>query len=143
MFLDWQMRQAYPLHSSRHNTESTTRPKEFLHMTAQSNRASMTDYPILILPDDFLERDLYEMPLKGRLSCGIVERASGARYRLSFTDPVRLRQDLESDAQRGRPWFVEPNLIVLTEVTLENIKRCIHALEREGYFDKIQPERTA
>jgi hypothetical protein len=77
------------------------------------------------------------MPQKGYLSCGIVELADGRRFNMHFTDIVRLGQDFDSDKKRGKHWFAEPNMVVLSEVTLKAIGTAIRALEREGLFDKI------
>jgi hypothetical protein len=41
---------------------------------------------------------------------------SGRDYRLSFYDPVRLGQEIQSEFERGSIFF-EPNLVVVKSVT--------------------------
>ena len=63
----------------------------------------------------------------------------GGRYRLYFSDPVRLRQSLEDDTADGRPYYAEPGLIILPEVTREAIQRAVAGLWRDGYFQHLKP----
>lgn len=93
----------------------------------------------VIFPDGFDERAALEMPLKGWLSVQ-VELKDGRHYSVYFSDPVRLRQDLDENAQRGRHYFAEPGLIVLPEVTVEAVQDAVHALCDEGFFAQLRAE---
>jgi tetratricopeptide (TPR) repeat protein len=96
--------------------------------------------PEVILPDGFDVRWEAEMADKGFLNNVIVQTAAGgSRYRVNFIDPIRLQQDLAIEAQTGCPYFTEPGLIVLPEITLPAIETAVARLWREGYFDSLRP----
>lgn len=56
---------------------------------------------------------------------------SGRRYRLSFYDPVRLAQEIDSKMQRGRVFF-ETNLMVIRSVTRPNMENAVTQLVERG-----------
>lgn len=99
------------------------------------------DYPRVVFPDGFDERAAFEVPLKGWLSARI-EAEDGARYAVSFFDPVRLQQELEDDTKRGQPYFAEPGLIVLPEVTVEAIEGAVQSLWQRGFFARLRAEHN-
>lgn len=99
--------------------------------------------PRVIFPDGFDERWEYEMPAKGYIEGISIVFGDGSQFRVSFYDPVRLRQDLESGAEWRQPFFAEPGLIVVPEVTVEAIRCAVEALAREGFFDALKPIGTA
>jgi hypothetical protein len=88
------------------------------------------EYPI-----EWDERDNLERPAKGWLDGVKVTKANGKNYLLSFYDPTRLAQDLEEELKIGKAGIVEKGLIVIKEVTKENIEKAIAQADREGYFD--------
>lgn len=94
----------------------------------------------VIFPEGFDERGAFEMSLKGWLSAR-VELTDGRHYSVYFIDPVRLRQDLDENAQRGRPYLADPGLIVLPEVTVEAVQEAVHALCEEGFFARLRAEQ--
>jgi hypothetical protein len=53
---------------------------------------------------------------------------------LSFWDPVRLQQDLEENLKQGKTAVVEKGLIVVSEVSRENIEKAVRQAFDEGYF---------
>lgn len=55
----------------------------------------------------------------------MAETDNGKRHRLFFYDPVRLRQDLEEEIRQGRAAVAEHGLIVVPEVTKENIEKAL------------------
>ena len=89
----------------------------------------------IIYPIEWNERDHYERSRKGWLSDVIVEMDDGSEHSLSFYDPVRLQQDLEENVKRGEVAIVEKGLIVISEVTKENIEKAVKQAIDEGYFD--------
>jgi hypothetical protein len=93
----------------------------------------------IVFPKDFDERMEFEMPSKGYLNNVEVCLEDGSRYRLCFYDLVRLQQTVEDDLQRGRPFFAEPGLIVLPEVTTEAIRQAVAVLWGEGFFGQLKP----
>jgi hypothetical protein len=94
----------------------------------------------IILPEGFDEQACFELPYKGWLSI-YVESTEGRRYPVYFSDPIRLQQDLEEEAQLGRPYFAMSGLIVLPEVTLEAVEDAIHALWQQGFFTTLKAEQ--
>ena len=102
--------------------------------------AIRTSYPRIIFPDGFDERATFELPLKGWLSVH-VELEDGYRYPVYFSDPVRLQQDLMEQVENGEPCFAEPGLIILPEVTLENINKAVQYLYQQRFFAFLKPEQ--
>src|SRR5205823_214499 len=103
------------------------RPREYFMTTALTGA-------VIELPDELSERDEAEMTMKGHLSNVVVRLADGQRYELHFIDPVRLGQELELDAKAGTPYFAEPGLIVVPEVTLPAVRAAIERLAAGHYF---------
>jgi hypothetical protein len=94
---------------------------------------------VIELPDEFDERDEAEMMMKGHLSNVVVRLDDGTRYELHFIDPVRLGRELELDAKAGTPYFAEPGLIVIPEVTLAAVRSTIERLAAGRYFRYLMP----
>lgn len=90
-------------------------------------------------PEEFDDRAEYEMALKGHLGYSEVELPGGSRYPVFFFDPIRLRQELESVTRQGRSVVAEPGMVVIPEVTRENILRAVEELVRERFFDHLKP----
>jgi hypothetical protein len=95
--------------------------------------------PRLIFEGGFDERDAFESRARGYRSHVWVQLADGERYPLVFYDAVRLQQDLEDEAKSGNPYIAETGLIVLQEVTKENMELAVFRLVQEGYFDSLRP----
>jgi len=96
-------------------------------------------YPKLKLADEFGERDEEEMGARGWFYAE-VELENGKIYGLNFYHPVRLKQEFESTIEIGKPCLYEFNIILVPEVTIENIRKSIHYLYQLGYFKFILPE---
>lgn len=94
--------------------------------------------PEIILPEGFDARWEDEMTVKGFLN-GVIVRSRGLRYPVYFIDPIRLQQDLAAETEMGCPYFTEPGLIVLPEVTLRAVETAVERLWGEGYFDTLKP----
>jgi hypothetical protein len=92
----------------------------------------------VVFPDWYDQRAEWEVPAKGWLG-GVEVHLDGGRYALTFYDPVRLAQTLEEDARHGRPFFAEPGLVVLPEVSTAAVQAAIPGLVREGYFTHLKP----
>ena len=88
------------------------------------------------LPDGFDAQSEFEMTFRGYLPDVVVELSDGTRHRLAFVDLSRLQQTLEDNVSIGRPYYVEPGLVVLPEVTLGTIEQAVHGLHEEGYFGR-------
>lgn len=94
--------------------------------------------PRVVFPEGFDERAAFEAPFKGWLRVQ-VEMKDGILYSVYFTDPVRLQQDLQEAVKTGRPYFAEPGLTVLPEVTLEAVQDTVQSLCEQGFFAHLQP----
>ena len=101
------------------------------------------DAPQVIFPKGFDERAEFETPLKGWLDQVQVQLPDGSRYGVSFIDPVRLQQDLAEYEKLGKPYFAEPGLIVLPQVTPAAIQRAVEELWHRGYFSHLVPVARA
>lgn len=92
----------------------------------------------ICFPQWYDARCEYETPLKGYLSDVEVRLVDGSCYQVYFIDPVRLQQTLEEDAASGRPYYAEPGMIVLPEVTTQAIQQAVHGLLRDGFFRHLK-----
>lgn len=95
--------------------------------------------PNIVWPEGFGEQAIFDLPYKGWFSV-YVKSDVGCRYEIHFSDPVRLRQDLETEVQLGKPYLAMPNLIVLPKVTVPAIEEAIQRLWIEGFFAYIKAE---
>jgi len=89
----------------------------------------------IVYPIEWDDRDNFERPAKGWLDNVKVIKENGKEYTLSFYDPVRLSQDLEEEIKIGKAGIIEKGLLIVKEVTKENIEKAIKQAEAEGYFD--------
>jgi hypothetical protein len=89
------------------------------------------------LPSDFADYE-WEVTAKG---CFFEARmiVSGKRYRLNFYDPVRLRQEIESELEGGGVFF-EPNLVIVRLVTRSDMERAAEDLVQSGQVASLTPE---
>lgn len=60
-------------------------------------------------------------------------------YNLNVYDTIRLIQDFDTEYGCYGYYSIDPNLILVKEVTLKNIKMTIEKLAKQKYFDKIKP----
>ena len=77
------------------------------------------------------------MPLRGYASHIFVEFDDGRKCPVYFIDLTRLSQELDDGIRSGTPYFSEPGLVVLPEVTTLTIHSSVEKLILEGYFDKM------
>jgi hypothetical protein len=92
----------------------------------------------LSFPEGYDEQAEFEAPFRGFLRDVIVELGDGSRHQLSFIDLVRLEQSLADNARLGRPYYTEPGLVILPEVSTETIELAVQGLWDEGYFRRMQ-----
>jgi hypothetical protein len=60
-------------------------------------------------------------------------------YNLKVYDIVRLKQDFESEVEEYGYYSAEPNLVLVTEVSTENVMKIISHLYDNGYFQHLKP----
>src|SRR5690242_8918195 len=103
---------------------------------------SSTEYPRATWPKEFSEHDSLEMRAKGYINLRIAV-APGVSHTLYFTDPVRLGQDVDAELRQGYPCFDQPGLVIVPEVTVENIDKAVPYLWRSGFFSRLRPDEGA
>jgi hypothetical protein len=91
----------------------------------------------IAFPEGYDAQAEFEAPFRGYLPDVIVHLEDGTRHRLSFLDPSRLEQGLADNLRRGRPYYTEPGLIILPEVSTGAIERAIQGLWEEGFFHQL------
>jgi hypothetical protein len=96
----------------------------------------------LIFEGGFDDLDAFNAQVAGYRGAVVVELNDGSRYPVVFYDAVRLQQDLEEEAKQGEPFVAEPGMIVLVEVTLENMKKAVARLQKQGYFCRLKSNGT-
>lgn len=96
------------------------------------------EFPKLIFLD-WQEGDEILIRHKGWFCHNIVELANGNRYQVCFYDSVRLGFHLKENNENGRPYFITNALIVLSEITIENMQKAIIEAEKKGFFEKLKP----
>jgi hypothetical protein len=101
--------------------------------------ATISTQVSLVFVRDFSEREAQEARDRGCLSHVLVEVDGQRLYPVFFYDPVRLAQDLTTSAEHGQSFIAETGMIVLPEVTIENMRDAVNALYKEGFFDHLIP----
>ena len=99
---------------------------------------SSEEFPKLILLD-WQEDDDWLIKSKGWFCHNHVELINVNRYQVCFYDKVRLGQDLDDNQRNGKPFLVEDALMVISEITIENMKAAIVEAEKQGFFENIKP----
>ncbi len=94
-------------------------------------------FPKLILLD-WQEDDEWLIRSKGWFCHNQVELSNGNRYQICFYDKARLGQELDDNVKNGKPFFIEDALIILSEITVENMKAAITEAEKQGFFENIK-----
>lgn len=96
----------------------------------------MTDNS-LVFPEGF-DDYAFEVEAKGWF-LGATFAFLGKKHRMTFYDPVRLRQAIEKELQRGSVFF-EPNLVVVSSVTRQNMEKAVRALIQSGEVSALSAE---
>jgi len=93
----------------------------------------------LVFEGGFDARDPDETASRGYRSHVMAEMTDGTKFRITFYDPVRLQQTLDDDVAAGAPYFAEPGLIIVPEVTLEIMEQAARGLIKTDFFDHLRP----
>jgi hypothetical protein len=93
--------------------------------------------PTLSFICEFDEHTAWEVEQKGWFEGAVVTLPNGLAVPLSFWDPVRLSQDLETGLKFGSVCLAEPALIVVPKVTFEYMQKAVKELFGKGYFDRL------
>jgi hypothetical protein len=81
----------------------------------------------------------FEAASKGCRSDIFVKTDAGAIYQLNVYDIVRLQQDFKAEIDSHGFFGIEPNLILVKDVVLSQIKLTIERLFRQKFFDYLKP----
>jgi hypothetical protein len=94
----------------------------------------------LIDMDYYINDELYQFEVenKGCLLNVTIEFSNKLRYRVSFYDICRFKQDL-LDEMNDTCFFYEENLVFLKKITLENILRTISTFNEHKTYLKLIP----
>ena len=91
-------------------------------------------------PDAFLDnQDIWRF--KGFVDVEVAH--SGARYRLSFVDLANVKQGLNEGQRNGLTYFTEPGMVVVHEVTKDNVSKAVDQLVDQGFFNALAPIGTS
>jgi hypothetical protein len=93
------------------------------------------EYPKISFREEFDNLIAFEVESKGWYSGVIIELENHSKYELTFYDPMRLNQDLETE---NKIYLSEPGLVIISKVTVENIYRAVHGLYKEGFFNSLK-----
>jgi hypothetical protein len=99
----------------------------------------LANHFVLEFPPDYDAQAEYETPSRGYLGGVIVRLEDGTRYQLFFIDPVRLQQELMGQIGDAQPYFWEPNMVVLPQVTTETIRVAVDGLVKDRCFESLNP----
>src|ERR1017187_5417836 len=91
-------------------------------------------------PDDYDAYREYEHKCKGYLPDVTVRFADGTQYSLFFVDIVRLQQDFENNIRLGMNFMAEGNMVVLREISAEEIKGAVAMLVQQDFFSELGPK---
>jgi hypothetical protein len=95
--------------------------------------------PTLVFEYPFDERAQFEAKCRGYLSHAKVRQPDGTMYPVYFYDCTRLAQELQDEVSAGKVYIAELGMIILQEVTLENMNGAIEKLTKVGFFKGLKP----
>jgi len=93
--------------------------------------------PKLIFKYGFDEYDQADVRNRGYLEHVQVLLKDTHLYSVTFYAPVRLGQELEDKGKFGDKFIAEPGMIVIPEITLDNMQAAINKLEKRGFFNHL------
>ncbi len=64
---------------------------------------------------------------------------SNQLFNVNVYDAVRLQQDFETELEEYGYFSIEPNLVLVKEVSKEQISVTIHKLFEQGFFNSLKP----
>jgi hypothetical protein len=92
----------------------------------------------LIFREGFTDFDKFDTPQRGYRS-GVYLKHQGKCFPLFFYSPCCLVQDLETSMKVGDNYIAEYGIVVINDVTLENMLKTTHILLDSHYFKKQKP----
>lgn len=96
----------------------------------------MSDFTVIFTDDTELAE--YEAVNKGYRN-DVFVKIQEDYYNLKVYDIVRLKQDFDSEVEAYGYYSAEPNLVLVTEVSTDNVMKIIAQLYEDGYFHHLKP----
>jgi hypothetical protein len=93
-----------------------------------SNSTYQAPSHTLVFPDWYDELAEFEHEHKGHLSGATLRLADGRVFGIEFIDPARLQQDLQDNCDRGEPFVLMRNLVLVPLVSRVSMQRAIDAI---------------
>lgn len=87
--------------------------------------------PILCFEFDIKEYQ-DEIKMKGYCNGSYVILPGSTKFKVIFYDPIRLAQDIIDEG-----YIAHPGLIVINEVTIENMEMAVYGLWLDGFFESF------
>ena len=89
----------------------------------------------IIYEDD---TELAEIEAKDRgYRCDVVVETDKKKYKVYITSMIRLQQDFDASQQYYGYYCADPNMLLVEDVTKEEIEKVIKAVFEEKYFEKL------
>ncbi|MGD9128465.1 MAG: hypothetical protein PVH19_13900 [Planctomycetia bacterium] len=82
------------------------------------------------------ENIIYELGQKG-WCCAQLVVSKKVICPLTFYDPIRLQQDFEAEIECGNHYLFVPNIIVIPEINISNMKSAVESLFQSGELDHL------
>lgn len=93
--------------------------------------------PELVFICDFDAQTEFEAEQKGWFGGAAVRLPNDILIPVSFWDPVRLAQDLESEVKSGQFCLAEPCMIIVPAITKMHMVGAVKQLFVDKYFDRL------
>ena len=94
---------------------------------------------VKIYCNDNSELAEFEASSRGYRSDIYVKVISGQIFQLHVYDIIRLKQDFETEIESHGFFGIEPNIILVKEVTILNIRLTVDKLTCQQFFDNLKP----
>jgi hypothetical protein len=116
------------------------RQEYFVRLSAWPYPKNSSSVDSIAFPDGDIQEILSEATTRGYIENIKVVLDNGKCYSIAFFECIRVNREIEIDCVNGRPFFVEPGLIVVDTVSLDVIRGATSELAAEGYFDHLKPD---
>jgi hypothetical protein len=107
-------------------------------MGNEGTAVGINKHATLLLDETYTQRALDEMGERGYLGPVLVGLEDGTKRSVFFIDISRIRSELTIHLERGECAVAEPGMIVIEEVSLDNIEKAIAELWNAGFFSDLK-----
>ncbi len=81
----------------------------------------------------------FETESKGYFYGITIKIDNGLTYQINFYDPVRLKQDVDSEFESNTIFFYEENVVIIPRINIDYMVAAIEELWKRHLFDKMIP----